>query len=74
MIVVEEKHEQESNWQGNEYPLDFQVPKVDKPTSIDSGIECPSVRQLADLCRFQFAGKMSKSRPEYCSDLSSMST
>ena len=69
MIVIEEKHEKKSDGKSNEDPLDFQVPKVDEPTSIKCRIECSSVRQFADLCRFQFAREMSKSRPKYCGNL-----
>ena len=66
MIVVEEKHEQESDREGHEYPLDVQIPEIDKPAAIDGWVERAGMWQLADICCFQLAGKMGESRPEDC--------
>ena len=72
MIVIEKKHQQESNWQSNKDPLDLQVPEIDEPASIDSRIEGSSVWQLADVRCSQLARKMSKACPKYCGDLSGL--
>ena len=72
MVVIEEKHQQESNRQGNKDPFDVQIPKVDEPASIDGRIKSPSMWQLADVRCSQLAGEMSETRPEYRGDLPSL--
>ncbi len=43
MIVVEEKHEEESDREGHEDPFDVQVPEIDEPAAIDGRVESSGV-------------------------------
>ncbi len=43
MVVVEEEHEEISDGEGHEDPLDVQVPEIDEPVAIDGRVESSGV-------------------------------
>lgn len=64
MIVVEEKHHQEAKGYGYEDPFDIQIPKVNDPVSILSGLESADSWYAVLLGPAQTPRKVREADPE----------
>ena len=64
MIVIEEKHHQETDWKCNKDPLHLKIPKVDEPSAVDGRVEDLCMRKLRYVRLFHLPRKVRKTSPE----------
>jgi len=64
MVIIEEKHDQKSEWHSHKYPFHIQNPEINKPASRLCWVESSADRQCADTSRFQSSRYVNKPRPE----------
>jgi hypothetical protein len=64
MIIVKQQCDQETEWHSYEYPLDIEVPKINNPISVHSGMKCLRDGELRDIGILGCPRDMAETHPE----------
>jgi len=64
MIIVKQQCDQEAEWRRYEHPLDVEIPKVNNPISVHSGMKCLRDGELRNIGVLEYPRDMTKPHPE----------
>lgn len=64
MIIVEEKHQKKPYRKRNKNPLDWKIPEVNEPSSIDGWVERCCMIKRRHIGLFILTGKACKASPK----------
>ena len=68
VVIIEEKGQEETEGEGNENPFDRKIPKIDKPASRDSRVECSGGGKAGEICASEISRNMCETSPEESCD------